>query len=450
MKRILSGSLKHLAPANLLRLMSAASPTGELELVTEAGSLHLVVARGRVAIPTYEELRHAGSVLRCAVHGGFRFEPTPLRPLDGDGLTLASFVEAALLSERVAAPAGNEVGVDRLLSGDIVDLARPASPANIHVLPRAPLANPLDELLNELEDTAPGELLFAQVGVLTHDPRLWRGSLESGWRRRGWRLVVATGPEHVEPERLDVLLLHQQHPIEDAAEQARWLELIGRCAGSVPPVPVVWAGRLLDSAWVYQLVDAGAAYLLPVPQGRSGGVVDRFLDTLAVVLERQLRVRQRAAEPTSSKPVCELVESLLDDAGVDGALGSLLQIAAEDFHRGAVLMVEETALRCRAGFGYPLTRETGAMPRGVGLLEQAIRSGEGVVGIDPESVGAHQLARTLGVDRLPAQTAVLPLGTCAAVGAVLVLDREGEALPDLRDLTLLACCLGGIVQRHDA
>lgn len=449
MKRVLTGSLRHLAPATLLRLMSATSPSGVLELMTDAGSLHLEVARGRVAVPTYDELRHAGDVLRCA-DGAFRFEPTALQPLEDEGLTLAAFVEAAQLSERAVAPTADEVGVDRLLSGDIVDLARPATAANIHVLPRAPLENPLDELLAELETSAPGELLLAQVGVLTHDPRMWRGTLESGWRRRGWRLVVSTASEQIDPSSLDVLVLHQLHPIEVADEQAEWLELIRRCCGVMPPVPVVWAGHVLDSAWVHNLIDAGAAYILPAPHGRAGESAGRFLDTLAVVLERQLRWRQRTAEPTSPKPVCELVDSLLDEAGPDGALGSLLQLAADDFRRGAVLMVEETAVRCRAGFGYPLTRGSPGLPRGVGLLEQAIRSGEGVLGIDPESAGAKQLARVLGVERLPAQTAVVPLGTCAAVGGVLVVDREGEALPDLRDLTLLACCLGGIVQRHDA
>jgi hypothetical protein len=112
-------------------------------------------------------------------------------------------------------------------------------------------------------------------------------------------------------------------------------------------------------------------------------------------------------------------------------------------------MVEDTAVRSRAGFGYPLNRIVTALPRGVGLLEKAIREGEAVIGIDPASEGARQLALVLGIERLPSQTAVIPLGAGFSVGGLLVVDREGQQLPGLGDLPLLARCLGGAAVRPD-
>ena len=107
-------------------------------------------------------------------------------------------------------------------------------------------------------------------------------------------------------------------------------------------------------------------------------------------------------------------------------------------------MVEETAIRCRAGYGYPLVRGTQALPRGLGILERVIRSSRPTVGIDPESGGSHRLAEVLGLDGLPSATAVIPLGVGASVAGVLVADREGEALPDLSELVVLAGRLGGV------
>jgi hypothetical protein len=449
-KRTLSGSLKHLAPTALLRLVSATSPSGVLELVTDAGSLRLEVIDGRIPIPRHEELRHAGQVLRCA-DGAFRFEPCELRPIEGDALTLTAFAEAAQATERgVEASFAADIDVDRLIAGDIVDLAQPAKSANIHVLPQAPLENPLDELLSDLEATAPGELLLTQIGIVAQDPRIWRGTLESGWRRRGWKIQIHRSTDEVMLDDLDVLVLHQDHAIENADLGNQWLALVRRAVEHEPIVPVVWVGRITDPAWVNRLIEAGIGFLMPSPNTQRGGVVLRFAEVLAMVLDRQLRVRQMIVEPAYPSAVCELVDALLHGADSDQAVGSLLQLAADDFMRGAVLMVEETAFRCRAGFGYPLNRGTSALPRGVGILEKTVRGGDAIMGIDPASAGAMQLARVLGVETLPSHIAVVPLGTGAAVGGLLVVDREGQPLPDLRDIALLACCLGGIVMRTDA
>jgi hypothetical protein len=108
-------------------------------------------------------------------------------------------------------------------------------------------------------------------------------------------------------------------------------------------------------------------------------------------------------------------------------------------------MVEETAIRCRAGFGYPLDRDDTALPRGVGLLERVIRSGEALTEIEPVAGGALRLARVLGVAELPEATAVIPLGRGGAAAGLLVADREGGPLPDLAELILLAGRLGGVI-----
>jgi hypothetical protein len=444
----LTGSLRHLAPTVLVRLLSATSPSGVLELVTDVGSLRLEIFAGRVPVPTLEELRQAGRVLRCA-DGAFRFEPMEVSPLQGEALTLAAFAEAVQTVERGLEPSfASDVDLECLLSGEIVNLARPAQLANIHVLPEAPLEDPLHELLSDLEAIAPGELLLTQVVVVGQDPRLWRGSLESGWRRRGWQLKHYRSPAESRLDGLDVLILHQEHSLETYDQESGWLELVRRAAATEPPVPVIWIGRSTDLRWVQLLIEAGVGFVMPAPRGHSSDAIDRFSEALGQVVDRQLRLRQLLAQPPYPAAVCELVDTLLHGADSDRAVGSLLQLAAGDFLRGAVLMVEETAIRCRAGFGYPLNRNVTALPRGFGLLERAIRGAESIVGIDPDAGGARQLAVVLGVETLSQQTAVLPLGAGTSVGGLLVVDREGQPLPDLRDLALLACCLGGVAVRR--
>ena len=106
-------------------------------------------------------------------------------------------------------------------------------------------------------------------------------------------------------------------------------------------------------------------------------------------------------------------------------------------------MAEDTAIRCLAGFGYPLDRDRTALPRGVGLIEHVVRTGEALTAIDPEAGGVRHLSGVLGVANLPAQTAIIPLGRSGGVAAVLIADREGDALPDLAELVHLAGRLGG-------
>ena len=449
MKRTLSGNLAYLAPSSLLRLLSATGPSGVLEISSEAGSLRLETVKGKVAAPSPEELRRIGRVVR-STSGGFRFTPREVGPIVGSALTLTALADAAEASEEVwdAAIAG-DVDVDRLLAGEITQLSRPAPLANIHVLPVQPLENPLDELLEDLDETAPGELLLSEVLVLSHDPRIWRGSLQAGWRRRGWELRVVGDVDGLGVGGADALILHQESSFDRVDEEERWIEVARTAVAGSPPVPVVWVGRAHDRAWVHRLIDAGVAFLMPLPENRSTLALDRFASDLASVLDRLMRTRQTLASVRRPRTVYELVDTLLEDGDPDQAIGSLLQLASSQLTRGAVLMVEETAIRCRAGYGYPLGRAAIALPRGIAVLERAIRSGEAIMGIDPDSGAAGQLARVLGVDRLPAATAVIPLAVGVTVVGLLVADRDGAPLPELTDMTMLACCLGGIVMRNE-
>ena len=113
MRRILSGSLEHLAPTALLRLVSATSPSGVLELDTADGSLRLEVDRGRVKMPSRSELASAGRILACR-RGEFRFSPHGVPPHEGEVLSLTAFAEAA-------GGAASNQEVDRLLKEELLE-----------------------------------------------------------------------------------------------------------------------------------------------------------------------------------------------------------------------------------------------------------------------------------------------------------------------------------------
>lgn len=434
MRRTLSGSLQHLSPPALLRLVSATSPSGMLEIDTDAGLLQLEVERGRVAMPTKHDLEAAARIISCR-RGEYRFTPGEVRRLDGDLVTLTAFAEAAGM-------AASHLEMEILLEDDRIE-GRDSSPrANIHVLPAEPLQNPLGELLSDLEAEAPGELLFAKIGVVTQDPRWWRRAHELDWRRRGWDILHLDFAELVEFEGLDLLVVHHQQGSVRVGSEEKWLRVIRDAGESEPPVPVVWVAPLGDPAWVHQLIEAGVSFLVPAPQGDSGEAAVRFAKSLSRVVDRQLQAQQRQGRPALTDAVAELVGALLSESEPDHGISALLQLAAEHFTRGAVLMAEETMIRCRAGFGYPLNPSTAVLPRGVGLIERVIRSGEAMTSIEP-GTGGH-LARSLGISELPSATALIPLGRSGAVVGVLVADREGEDVTGIADLVLLVGRLGGV------
>lgn len=434
MRRTLSGSLEHLAPPALLRLVSATSPSGVLEIETDHGLLRLEVARGRVAVPSKADLETAGKIIGCR-RGEYRFTPGEIRRLQGDLMNLTAFAEAA-------GAAASKLEIELLLEEDQVEAQDSRPRANIHVLPAEPLQNPLDELLADLEADAPGELLFAKIGLVTQDPRWWRGALELDWRRRGWDILHLGFSDDIDFEGLDLLVVHHQQPSVRVGSEENWLRIIRKAGESEPPFPVVWVAPLGDPVWVHQLIDSGVSFLIPAPQGDSGEAVARFAESLSRVVDRQLQASQSESLPALPTAVSELVGALLSESEPDHGISALLQLAAEHFTRGAVLMAEETMIRCRAGFGYPLDPSTAVLPRGIGLIERVIRSGEALTTIEPGSSG--HLASVLGITELPSATALIPLGRSGAVVGVLVADREGEDVADIADLVLLVGRLGGI------
>ncbi len=56
-----------------------------------------------------------------------------------------------------------------------------------------------------------------------------------------------------------------------------------------------------------------------------------------------------------------------------------------------------------------------------------------------------QLAHMLGLERLEPETCVIPLGSGGSIVGLIVGDREGRELADLRELVTLARRLGGLV-----
>ena len=444
MKRILSGSLTHLAPPALMRLLSATATSGVLELVTDEGTFRMEIDHGWTAVPPADQIETASRVLSCA-EGAFRFEPGDVSPTEGPSLSLGTFADAIRSGLReLESGLLTDVEVDRLISGEIAELARSATLPNIHLLPSEPPINPLDDLLEGLSDQAPQELLFAQVGVVAPDPRLWRGAVENEWRRRGWQVRMTEIHEDLEAAELDLVVVHHSAGVSRHGSEEKWLDLVRRAQQTDPPLAVVWAAPLGDPMWVHDLVTAGVTFLLPVPPGEGGEVQSRFVADLTLVVDRQLRLLHPVSQPVLPAAVTELVDALLHEAGSEQAVGVLLQLASGQLLRAAVLIVEETAIRCRAGFGYPLARGTQALPRGLGILERVIRSSRPTVGIDPTAGGSHRLAEVLGLDELPSETAVIPLGVGASVVGILVADRGGEALPDLSELFVLAGRLGGV------
>ena len=88
MKRILSGSLTHLAPPALMRLLSATATSGVLELVTDEGSFRMEIDHGWTAVPPPDQLDNASRVLTCD-EGAFRFEPGDVPPIKGKSVCMS-------------------------------------------------------------------------------------------------------------------------------------------------------------------------------------------------------------------------------------------------------------------------------------------------------------------------------------------------------------------------
>ena len=437
MSRALSGSLEHLSPPALLRLVSATSPSGILILETDEGALQFEVDRGRVREPSEDQLRLARKVLSCRA-GKFTFQPQAVDAIEGRALSLSSLAEAAESID-------TDTDIEAVLTEDFFDDQPPSSSAKIHVLPQEAPHNPLDDLLMDLEAEASEDLLFANIGVVAQDPRFWRGAIERQWRQRGWRLVLVPMSETIDTEGFDVVVVHHQTATARTGREAGFLELIRRGLEATPPLPVVWVAPLGDPEWVHRLIEAGVSFLMPSPHGDSGEAASRFAADLTSVVDRQLRIHQGQGDYELSGSVSDLVGAILSESDPDRGMRSLLQLTSDFFLRGAVLIVEEAEIRCRAGFGYPLNRNATNLPRALDLVEQVVGSGTAVTEIETDTDDARRLAEMCGVDELPKRTVVIPLGRFGSVVGVLVADREGDVLPDLDELVVLAGRLGGAV-----
>lgn len=443
MKRVLSGSLSHLSPTALMRLLSATRSSGRLDLVTDVGELSLEVRDGRVDPASADGLTRQTSILACA-SGAYRFEPSDeADPATDEWLGLADVIQTVSSSKTARHSLSSDVDIDSLLAGEVGAVVSGAIPPTIHVLPDQVPDNPLEDLLEELEAVAPEEILLREIGVVATDPRLWRGALQREWRRRGWRVRLLDGVTSEQwPQGMDCVVVHHQLSITRVGHEDDWIGMIARLRRD--RVPVVWVGPLGDPAWVQKLVEAGVAFMLPPPSGDTGDVARRFRHTLTTVVNRYVASAEAETQlGESSSPVSELVEALVHQAAPEESAAFLLQLTAAHLARGALLTLEETAIRCRAAFGYPVPAGGGALPRGIGFLERTARSQLLTTEIDPAAAGALQLARALGVDELPPDTAVIPVGTRTAVTGLLVGDRLGRPLGDLDELVQIASRVGG-------
>lgn len=436
-RRTLSGRLEDLAPATLLRLVSATSPSGVLEIETEMGLLRLEVDRGRVPVPSAEKLEIAREVIRCR-SGEFRFLPCGVHHADTEMLSLTAFAEAA-------GPVGRGMKLANLVDEPDTESTAPSESPKIHVLPAVPLSDPLDDLLTDLESEVSTDLILAEVGVMAEDPRIWQGAIERQWRRRGWKIHNLSDPDTVQFENLDLLVVHHKSATVRTGKEDQWLGLLRRAAEAESATPVIWVGPLADPTWVHQLIAAGVVFLMPPPQGDSGEVILRFVEDLSTIVDRQLKVFPIRKGPKPASGLSELVEAFLSESSPDHGLRSLLQLASESFSRGVVLLVGESSIQCRAGFGYPLDRNRTDFPRGVEVVERVICSGEALMEIAPDDPGVDQLAAVLGISRVPMATALIPLGRYGSVAGLLVADRSGDPLPGLDDLVVFAGRLGGAI-----
>ncbi len=171
MARVLSGNLEDLAPPALVQLVAATGASGTLEVVSNVGSIRLEVVKGGIRAAPGDDLRTIGTIFRCT-EGSYRFFPGEVAG-DSDTVTLdaAEFLEAARSAVASSRPGfASEVDLDALIAGEVLEISTAVGRPAIHVLPQHPVENPLDDLLVDLEASAPEELLFAQVGVVAADP----------------------------------------------------------------------------------------------------------------------------------------------------------------------------------------------------------------------------------------------------------------------------------------
>ncbi len=439
-RRKLSGDLSHLGLGQLFRLLGAARASGTLTVEAGDTRLELPVVEGSTVRPSAEGLAVIRRLGRSG-SGRFRFEQAPQTTVEG------RLVPLAILDELAEQGAGAEklssdLALDELLRSELKLPFAAAPPPELHHLPPEAPEDPLGELVEDLQDLAPEDLHLARVGVLSADPRLWRGTVERRWQRHGWEPALLAGVE-ADLSDVDLVVVHHQLSITRVGREEDWLALVERAAAR--GVPVVWIGPLGDPRWVELLVRAGVSFVLPPPPADSGEPLERFHRTLAAVIGRILERREVAGQ-AAGDPVAELAEALFGDDTPGGGVEAVLKLASRVFSRAAVLRVESTRFRTWAGYGYPLAEGLRALPRGIALLERAARDRECLRSMPEPGQGRRQLARLLGVQELPDATSVVPLQAGARTVALLVGDGAGDPPAGLDELLRLAPRLGVLLR----
>lgn len=384
--RAIVGRLSDLSLAELLRLLAAASASGELTLRNNEGECKVRVAAGMV------EGVFSPPVL-VAFHrreGSFTFRPGPV-PAEGAWQPMEEF---------------------------LVRLARS---------PLAPVAEDKDELselresLSEVAPVSSGRRVF----VATGDPRPYRG-LEVEWGRRGWELRVGFGPAWPEGERFDAVVVHLPGSATLAGQADHWLGVLRRAQAVKPPVPVVWVGGLADARLRHEAVQGGAAFLLPAPAGEAGEAARWFREDLTVVLERVLAKPPEvgAGEGWAFR---EFFLALHAETTPEETRASLLRLAAHSFSRGLLLAVRDQALDVLGGFGFsPIPRR---LPRGIAALEMVVVEGQVLDGrpLEEEVAGLARAGEPLWAFPLRRRD--------VTVGVLVTCGKKGEA--DYRELVSL-------------
>ncbi len=208
---------------------------------------------------------------------------------------------------------------------------------------------------------------------------------------------------------------------------------------------MVWVGPLGDPVWVARLVEAGASFLLPTPAGEGGAAWQSFQETVTRVVARLIQGGAEKAVASGQPAAQELVEALVHGRDPGARIGVLLQLASGALRSGAVFTVDATVVRCRAGFGFPLSTETPVLPRGIAALETVIRTGEPLRSIDPAAAGSRQLAKVLGVEDLPAGLVLIPLRSREGTTGLLIGERGGSSEKELEELIAIARRVGGVL-----
>lgn len=330
--RAIVGRLADLSLPELLRLLAAASASGELALRNGEGECQLRVASGMVGGV------FAPPVL-AAFHrreGSFSFRPGPV-PAEANWQPMEEF---------------------------LVRLSRTPLEAS------AQAKDELSELRETLSEVAPVPAT-RRVLVVAGDPRPYRG-LEVEWGKRGWEVAITGNPNWPAEGSFDAVVVHLPGSATLAGQGDLWLGLLRTAQAQQPPVPVVWVGGLADSRLRHEAVQAGAAFLLPAPAGEVGEAARWFREDLTAVLERLLQ-KPASAAAGEGWAFREFFLALHAETTPEETRASLLRLAAHSFARGLLLAVAEEHLNVLGGFGFsPIPKR---LPRGIEVLEKVIAEG---------------------------------------------------------------------------